>query len=182
MLCEDFHFPCFYFDPSVIHIPEPAPMRHWGRILPVAIKSYRLGHRISAKNGKGQNHWQAIVLQTVSGVNHSMYPCIHGLPNRSTDSVTYSISKHLTSILAPLVSNTQIINSQEFANKVTEITLHLEDTMFSIDVTSILHAFSLKKQLRWWRNADISMAVPLASPIVAILYMEEVESRTSITL
>ena len=92
---------------------------------------------------------KAIVLQTVSGVNHSMYPCIHGLPNRSTDSVTYSISKHLTSILAPLVSNTQIINSQEFANKVTEITLHLEETMFSIDVTSILHAFSLKKQLRW---------------------------------
>ena len=61
-------------------------------------------------------------------------PCIYGLPkihkegaplrpfSSSINSVTYNISKHLNSILAPLASNTQHIrNSQDFTNTVREV-------------------------------------------------------------
>ena len=54
------------------------------------------------------------------------------------NSVTYNLSKHLTSILTPLVCNTQHHNkdSQDFTNKVREITLNPDETIVSCDVTS----------------------------------------------
>ncbi|TWW62451.1 LIM zinc-binding domain-containing [Takifugu flavidus] len=78
-------------------------------------------------------------------------PCIYGLPKihkpgtplrpivSSINSVTYNISKYLASILSPMVGNTphHIKNSQDFAQKVSGLTLLPEETMVSYDVTSL---------------------------------------------
>ena len=54
---------------------------------------------------------------------------------------------HLASILALLVSNTQhhIKKSEDFANKVREITLDTDKTMVSYDVTSLFTYISTQE-------------------------------------
>ena len=68
----------------------------------------------------------------------------------SINSVTYNISKHLSSILAPLVGNTQhhIKNSQDLTNKVRETTLDPDKTMVSYDVTSLFTCILTQKAVK----------------------------------
>ncbi|XP_023821902.1 uncharacterized protein LOC111949272, partial [Oryzias latipes] len=159
-------------------------------------------------------------------------PCIYGLPKihkegiplrpivSSIDSITYNMAKHLATILAPLVGNTEhhVRNSQDFANKVKHLQLDSDETMVSYDVTSLFTCIptteaviSVRKRLlqdsqlqdrtnltpdhicellevclnstyfqfrgNFYRQRhSCAMGSPI-SPIVANLYMEEVERR-----
>ncbi|CAF94542.1 unnamed protein product [Tetraodon nigroviridis] len=159
-------------------------------------------------------------------------PCFYGLPKihkegtplrpivSSINSVTYNISKFLASIMAPMVGNTphHIKNSQDFAEKVSNLQLESGETMVSFDVTSLFTCIptseateAIHKHLLLDKNLQDRTALSPAqictmldlclnttyfqfresfyrqkhgcamgspvSPIVANLYMEEVEKR-----
>ena len=159
-------------------------------------------------------------------------PCIYGLPKihkegaplrpiiSSINSVTYNVAKYLATILAPLVGKTphHIKNSQDFAQKIKDITLDPEETMVSFDVTSLFTSIPtteavqvVRKRLlqdstlegrtklstdhicslldlclsttyfqfrdhHYRQKHGCAMGSPV-SPIVANLYMEEVERK-----
>ncbi|XP_065326070.1 uncharacterized protein LOC135932513 [Pelmatolapia mariae] len=168
---------------------------------------------------------------------HRLYPgdaipCIYGLPKihkeviplrpivNSINSATYNISKHLATILAPLVGNTphHIKNSTDFTDKVQKLTLDPDETMVSFDVVSLFTCIptteaveTVRKRLQedsaledktnftpdqictlldlcltttyfkynegfYRQKHGCAMGSPV-SPIVANLYMEEVERK-----
>ena len=55
-----------------------------------------------------------------------------------TSSPTYSLSKHLVSILSPLIGNTEhhVRNSQEFAQFISKQTVEKNEVLVSFDVVS----------------------------------------------
>ncbi|XP_060756578.1 uncharacterized protein LOC132867614 [Neoarius graeffei] len=184
-------------------------------------------------------------LEKDQAINQSLYyrlypgeavPLIYGLPKihkegaplrpiiSSINSVTYNIAKHLATILAPLVGNTlhHVKNSQDFATKVADLKLDLDETMVSYDVTSLFTCIptteaveSVRKRLLqdntlldrtnlttdqictlldlcltttyfqfnesfYRQKHGCTMGSPV-SPIVANLYMEEVEHKALTT-
>ena len=90
-------------------------------------------------------------------------PLLYGLPKihkpdvplrpivSFVQSPTYQLSKHLTHILSPLIGNTEsnVLNSVEFATFIHTRTVHDDEVLVSFDVGSLFTNVPVKLARRW---------------------------------
>ncbi|XP_062715221.1 uncharacterized protein LOC134291471 [Aedes albopictus] len=116
-------------------------------------------------------------------------PRIYGLPKihkqgrplrpvvSTIGSTTYKLAQYLSDILGKIVGKTEahVVNSFTFASEVSGTQISEDETMFSLDVTSLYtnvpvdYAFRVTSASRW---------APPLSPVVANLVMERLEQES----